>query len=157
MFEQKENPAFIYLFAPPHSIWLFLFFFFSFFLFHGIWLSQWQIVVKRPLAMQETQEIWVRSLEWEDPLEESMATHSSILAGKISRTEESGGPRSTGHKESDTTEVTEHPVTAHGVHVPRPAIEPMSPALNRWTSREVPENPGFYSINIERRSTDPLF
>ena len=157
MFEQKENPAFIYLFAPPHSIWLFLFFFFSFFLFHGIWLSQWQIVVKRPLAMQETQDIRVRSLEWEDPLEESMATHSSILAGKISRTEESGGPRSTGHKESDTTEVTEHPVTAHGVHVPRPAIEPMSPALNRWTSREVPENPGFYSINIERRSTDPLF
>ena len=118
-------------------------FFLPFFLFHGIWLSQWQTVVKRPLAMQETQEIWVRSLEWEDPLEESMATHSSILAGKISWTEESGGPRSMGHKESDTTEVTEHPVTAHGVHVPGPAIEPVSPALNRWTSREVPENPGF--------------
>ena len=34
-------------------------------------------------AMQETQETWVRSLGWEDPLEESMATHSSILAWRI--------------------------------------------------------------------------
>ena len=31
-------------------------------------------------AMQKTQETWVRSLSWEDPLEEEMATHSSILA-----------------------------------------------------------------------------
>ena len=30
-----------------------------------------------------TRETWVRSLGWEDPLEESMATHSSILAWKI--------------------------------------------------------------------------
>jgi len=30
--------------------------------------------------MQETQEMWVQSLGWEDPLEEEMATHSSILA-----------------------------------------------------------------------------
>ena len=30
--------------------------------------------------MQETQEAWVGSLGWEDPLEEGMATHSSILA-----------------------------------------------------------------------------
>ena len=30
--------------------------------------------------MQETQETWVASLGWEDPLEEGMATHSSILA-----------------------------------------------------------------------------
>ena len=30
--------------------------------------------------MQENQEIWVQSLGWEDPLEEEMATHSSILA-----------------------------------------------------------------------------
>ena len=38
-----------------------------------------QIVKKLP-AMQET---WVRSLGWEDPLEEGMATHSSILAWRI--------------------------------------------------------------------------
>ena len=48
--------------------------------------------------------IWVRSLGWEDPLEEGMATQSSILAWRISKTEEPGGLQSMGHKESDTTE-----------------------------------------------------
>ena len=38
--------------------------------------------------MQETQETLVQSLGWEDPLEEGMATHSSILAWKIPWTEE---------------------------------------------------------------------
>ena len=56
-------------------------------------------VVKNLPAMQET---WVRSLGWEDPLEEEMATHSSILAWRIPWTEESGSPR--GHKESNMTE-----------------------------------------------------
>ena len=37
-------------------------------------------VVKSLPAMQETEEMWVQSLGWEDPLEEEMATHSSILA-----------------------------------------------------------------------------
>ena len=37
-------------------------------------------MVKDPLAIQET---WVQSLGWEDPLEEVMATHSSILAWRI--------------------------------------------------------------------------
>ena len=41
--------------------------------------------------MQETQETWVRFLSWEDPLEEEMATHSSILAWIIPGTEEPGG------------------------------------------------------------------
>ena len=40
-------------------------------------------VVKIPPALQETQETWVRSLVQKDPLEEGMATHSSILAGRI--------------------------------------------------------------------------
>ena len=40
--------------------------------------------------MQEPQEMWVQSLGWEDPLEEEMATHSSILAWKIPGTEEPG-------------------------------------------------------------------
>ena len=44
--------------------------------------------VKRLPAMQET---WVRSLGGEDPLEKEMATHSSILAWEIPRTEEIGG------------------------------------------------------------------
>ena len=37
-------------------------------------------VVKNSPAMQETQETWVRSLDWEVSLEEEMTTHSSILA-----------------------------------------------------------------------------
>ena len=41
--------------------------------------------------MQETLETWVLSLGWEDPLEKSMATHSSILAWRIPWTEEPGG------------------------------------------------------------------
>ena len=36
-------------------------------------------MVKNLPAMQETQEMWVRSLDWKDPLEEDMASHSSIL------------------------------------------------------------------------------
>ena len=41
---------------------------------------------------------------WEDPLEEGMAIHSSILARRISWMEELGGLQSMGHKESDMTE-----------------------------------------------------
>ena len=37
-------------------------------------------MVKNPLAMWET---WVRSLGWEDPLEEDLATYSSVLAWRI--------------------------------------------------------------------------
>ena len=47
-------------------------------------------------AMQEIQETRVQSLGHVDPLEEDMATHSSILAWKIPWTEERGGLQSTG-------------------------------------------------------------
>ena len=40
-------------------------------------------VIKNPPAMQETREMWVQSLDQEDPLKEEMATHFSILAWKI--------------------------------------------------------------------------
>ena len=50
-------------------------------------------LVKNLPAVQETR---VRSLGWEDPLEKEMATHSSILAWKISWTEKSGGLQSMG-------------------------------------------------------------
>ena len=49
--------------------------------------------LKRLTPMQETR---VRSLGREDPLEKEMATHSSILAWRISWTEEPGGLQSTG-------------------------------------------------------------
>ena len=45
-----------------------------------MWGSQVEPVVKNPLPMQETYGTRVRSLDWENPLEESMETHSSILA-----------------------------------------------------------------------------
>ena len=44
------------------------------------WASLVTQMVKNLPAVQET---WVQSLGWEDPLEESMATHSSILAWRI--------------------------------------------------------------------------
>ena len=52
--------------------------------------------VKNLPAMQETHEMQVQSLGWEDPLEEKMATHSSILAWRIPWTEEPGGLLSIG-------------------------------------------------------------
>ena len=52
-------------------------------------------MVKNLPAMWET---WVRSLDWEDPLEEGIATHSSILAWRIPWTEEPGRLQSLGLK-----------------------------------------------------------
>ena len=49
--------------------------------------------VKNPSAMWET---WVPSLGWEDPLEEGMATHSSIVAWRIPWREEPDGLQSMG-------------------------------------------------------------
>ena len=46
--------------------------------------------------MQRTQEVWVRSLGWEDPLEEEMETHSSILAWESPWIEEPGRLQSMG-------------------------------------------------------------
>ena len=54
------------------------------------------LVVKNHLPLQEIQETWVQSLGLEDPLEEGMATHSSVLAWRILWTEEPGGVQSTG-------------------------------------------------------------
>ena len=59
-------------------------------------------MVKNPPAMWET---WVQPLGWEEPLEEDVATHSSILAWRIPMAREAW--RATvrgGHKESDRTE-----------------------------------------------------
>ena len=59
--------------------------------------------------MQETQETQTGSLGLEVPLQEEMATHSSILAWKMPWTEKPGRLQSMGLKESDTTEqLTEH-------------------------------------------------
>ena len=70
--------------------------------YQAMWLSG----VKNPPAMQEMQETWVRALGQEDPLEEGMATHPSILAWKIPCREEPGrlqsiGSQRLGHNWSD--------------------------------------------------------
>ena len=57
-------------------------------------------VVKNLLPMQET---WVQSLRWEDPLEEEMITHSSILARKIHGQRSLVGCSPWCRKESDTS------------------------------------------------------
>ena len=58
-------------------------------------------MVKNPLAMQET---WIRSLGWEDPLEEGMATHSSIIAWRIPKDRGAWQAIVHGVSESDTME-----------------------------------------------------
>ena len=57
--------------------------------------------------MQETQETWVQSLVQEDPLEEGMATHSSILAWRFHGQRSLAGYDPWGRKESDVTESSE--------------------------------------------------
>ena len=59
---------------------------------HELWWAS-LLVVRTCLPMQETQ---VRSLDWEDPLEEGMAAHPNILAWRIPRTEEPGGIQAMG-------------------------------------------------------------
>ena len=49
------------------------------------------------------QDMWIRSLGQEDPLEKEMATHSSILVRRIPWTEEPGGLQSMGLQKSDMT------------------------------------------------------
>ena len=57
------------------------------------WASLVAQMVKNLPATRET---WVQSVGWEDPLEESIATHSSILAWRIPWTEEPSGLQSMG-------------------------------------------------------------
>ena len=54
------------------------------------------LVAQRVKRLPATQETWVGSLAWEDPLEDGMATHSRILAWRTPWTEEPGGLESLG-------------------------------------------------------------
>jgi len=60
--------------------------------FNGIYYNK--LVAQLVKNLPAVQETCVRSLGWEDPLKKEMATHSSILAWKISWTEEPGGLQS---------------------------------------------------------------
>ena len=69
------------------------------------WASLVAQTVMNPPAMQES---WVQSLGWEDPLEEGMATHSSILVWRIPWTEEPGGIQSMGSQRIRHNRATKH-------------------------------------------------
>ena len=69
------------------------------------WASLVAQLVKNPPAMGET---WVRSLNWEDPLEKGMATQSGILAWRIPWTEEPGRLQSMGLQRVRHDLVTKH-------------------------------------------------
>ena len=60
-------------------------------------------MVKSMLAIRE---IWAQSLGWEDPLEEGMTTHSSVLAWRIQWTEEPGGLQPIGSPRVKQIEMT---------------------------------------------------
>ena len=62
-------------------------------------MAQW---VNNLPEMQETQEVQIRLVGREDPLEEGMAMHSSILDWEIPWREEPGGPQSMGSQKSQT-------------------------------------------------------
>ena len=61
------------------------------------------LVAQSEQNLPATQETWVQFLGQENPLEEGMATHSSILAWRIPRTEEPGGLQSVGLQELNVT------------------------------------------------------
>ena len=73
--------------------------------FDGSALRQVAHTGKKPSAMWETR---VLSLGWEDPLEEGMATHSSILPWRIPWTEEAGGLQSTGSQRTGHDNIAQH-------------------------------------------------
>ena len=77
--------------------------------------------------MLEIQETQLQSLGWEDPLEEKRATHSSILAWKIPRTEEPGGHSPRGPKELDMTECLNEHMGSQNVRAGRVLKRPTNP------------------------------
>ena len=68
--------------------------------------------------MQETQKTWVQALSLEDPLDEGIITHLSILAWRIPWTEELAGFTPQSHKELDTSEVTQDTYTGETLSRP---------------------------------------
>ena len=91
-------------------------------------------VVKNPPAKQE---MWVWSLGWEDPLEEEMATHSSMLAWESPWTEEPGGLYSPwGHKRVRYSLATEHSSKQH--RKPDTGVNTEDIVVAKWTASCAP-------------------
>ena len=100
------------LFVCWFCLYLFLIFFFFFFLLNHF---PFRIKLKYPQRLvaqmvknlSSMQETWVRSLDWDNPLENGMATHSSILAWRIPWAKEPGGLQSMG-SQSQTQQSDQH-------------------------------------------------
>ena len=68
--------------------------------------------------MQETQEMQVQPLGQEDPLEEEMVTHSSILAERIPWTEEPGELQTESKWKSESCSLVSDSLQPHGLYSP---------------------------------------
>ena len=79
-------------------------------------------------------ETWVHSLCWEGPLEEGMATHSSIHAQRIPWTEEPGRPQSMGSQRVEHDWATKHTHILLPLMVSRPWFPPLTlgPQFSSW-------------------------
>ena len=83
--------------------------------------------------MQDTQEVQFQPLDWEDPLEMEMATHSNILAWKVPWTEEPGGLQSMGSQRIGHDRATEHAHAYEKGHQNEPATpKPCEDIVRRW-------------------------
>ena len=83
-------------------------------------ISKWFFsgsMIKNLPARQETQELWVRSLDGERPLEEGVATHSVFLPGAAHGQRSLAGYSPQGRKELDMTEMNQHSTTQHTTKV----------------------------------------
>ena len=92
-------------------------------------------VAKNPPATQETQERPVRSLGRENPLEEEVATHSSILALRVPWTEKPGGLQSGSHTESESV-TTECAHAERSLQRPDTSVPLPGPRVHPWKLRE---------------------
>ena len=83
--------------------------------------------------MQETQEKWVQSLGWEDPLKQEMETHSSILAWRIPWMEEPGRLQSTGVTKSRTW------LSDFTSHANKVTLKILQARLQQYMNHELPD------------------
>ena len=129
------------------------------------WASLLAQTVKNPPAKWET---WVRSLGWEDSLEEGMATHSSVLAWRIPRTEEPGRLQSMGSQRVRHNWATQHS-TVRICQSPIPNFIPLHPtqacgfsSSHVWIweldykESGVPKNWCFWTVVFKRDSWESL-
>ena len=81
--------------------------------------------------------MWVRSLDWEDPVEKGMATHSSIPAWRIPRTEEPGRLQSMGlqRAEHDCSDLAHTSPEDRAHHPPQTSVFTNQKTHPVWASR----------------------